>query len=184
MTGFLLATLLCACVFNNAEERVGQAEARPPAELVVYARDAQLVRGQTTDVIVEITNRSADALSVPGYVGLDRVAEVKPGPKAAPNYIDRMPGEHKGIAVGVRCLVPPGARDKFIAPRRHRNLRVRTHEIRPGESLLLKVELPADAFELGECRLVAYMVDGDNEVAKSKPATIRCTEAPHDAKPQ
>ena len=121
------------------------------------------------DVIVEVMNSGEGAIDVSDNYEFTRVVD---GPRGVADRTASRPSAR--LRVVIECHVPEGSKQRFLRPRRRGPVSHRTLSVASGESVLLKVELPTDAFEQGECALVAVLKDGPNEIARSRPIPIQC----------
>ena len=173
-----VAVLAAVSLAPGAEGPAARPTAPPsPTGLAVYSQATVISRGELIDVVIEVANTSPQPLRVSDCVGLERRVAPLPGQAAPPDQARRQKPDVDGVWNPVLvCGVPAGSPDLFIAPRGRGPITVVAREVKAGESLLLKVELPADAFEVGSCTLTAELSDGAEIVARSPSLSILCHE--------
>jgi hypothetical protein len=149
-----------------------------PLRLVLYAPTFNITQGDVLDVVVEVYNTGKTPIKVPDGVNLELVRAPRPdGIKEAKDIEQRLEeaDEPGFFHVKLYCAIPHEDAKWFIAPRDANKSRPEPHLIAPGESALIKVELPNDAFGKGTCTLHASSQKGD---VKSIPLKIECAANP------
>lgn len=153
----------------------------PMVRLVLYTPACTISKGETVDLIVEVSNGGKEVVKCSDYVSLERIVEESPNgvhrEATKVEHIDPegVPGE---IHLKITCSVPPGCEEKAIAPRNTNGSTRPLREVLPNSSIFIKVPMPSDAFELGTCNLSVATLD---RVASSNALRIQCFERTTDA---
>jgi hypothetical protein len=147
------------------------------AEVIPYPRRTEFEAGQTLlPLVVEVLNLAEKVVVITGRTEVER--RVAPGPAAvAPLREVRLEPARTGqLRLRVIIYVPPGSPQRQLAQVGGGTREANAYEVKPGGSLLSKVELPPEAFESGTCKFEVMLMDGPDIVSRSEAVSVRCTE--------
>jgi hypothetical protein len=172
------ATLLVAALGIMIAPRSGiPSEAAPEGPMVrltLYRAGCTVIKGETIDLIVEIANVGQAPVKIVDDVALERLVRPPKGlePEVAKSRKSPAPSGQGDLHLKLICSVPPGNQARAIMPRNNGRLdRGHVVVIPRGESSLIRVPLPPDAFEVGSCNITAVIVEGRNAL---KTLEIEC----------
>jgi hypothetical protein len=165
--------ILLAFCFCGASAGENDKQAPPNVALCIYSPTC-VVRDKPIDIVVEALNTGAAPMTVFEGVELERV--MPPNPHAARINVEKFTPPLDGtVRITVNCHIPAGSQLMHIAQRKKGPLDFKNVVVAPGRSAFIKVPLPLQAFEVGECMLEATSAEG---AAKSEPFKINWVSLP------
>lgn len=189
----LLISLFGAVTWAMATDTAATTSPVPQKlQVTLYLADTDLVLGQSTDVIVRISNESEDQAAYFTYVGLsvfhtrpdgsrvplersERQTPPATSPATAPNDPD---GWLRAFSVGVEvdCPYDPGHL-QWLFFDLGLNGKIAPNDLQPHRSQFVERLLPDWVFVPGECRVRAVLYQGLQPVGSSEARTIRVVRA-------
>ena len=172
------AIMAFAATAVRATDAPTTAPAAPPLRLVLYAPTLNITQGDVLDVVIDAYNTGKTPIKVSDYVDLGLVRPPPAdGMKEAADLVQQYePPDEPGVwHLKMYCTIPHENAKWLIVPRDANRSRPEPHVIAPGESALIKVELPDDSFGKGTCTLQASTQKGE---VKSLPLKIECVANP------
>ncbi len=173
MKTFQLILIVLAFCFCGASANEDASPASPHVALCIYSPTC-IVRDKAIDVVVEVSNTGTAPMTVFEWVELERVVTSDPRTREV-RAVKVSPPLDGTVRITVNCHVPADSQLMHIAQRTTARHDFNKGVVAPGRSVLIKVPLPLQAFEVGECTLEATSAEGS---AKSEPFKINCVSLP------
>lgn len=148
------------------------------ASVFLYTRSDPLKIGRPFPIVVEVENRSGDTLAlIDRPVGIERRIDSQIGRNQAPDRKSEVKAEATDrLRFRVVVTVPSGASRRHIAPQPPGPVTPVEFTLGPGKSRLMRVDIPAEAFEHGACHMEVVLLKGSVVVDRSAPTAVEVTQ--------
>lgn len=142
----------------------------PKTAITLFSRDSQLPFGNGTEIVVEVVNRSADALRVSDSPTIS----IKAGNRDIAEVRHEIAGAADHCTIVIEVV--SSARGHAAYPGSKERRPVSIVEVKPGGAHLIKLRIPPSAFTLGDNLLTTRIVRGNDVVASSESHRILVNE--------
>ena len=158
---FVLGVLGVACAAPGPAGPAPVADRKADPEtigLTAYVAGTEVVQGKDLPVVMEITNRSALALTVSDLLSADRTFEgLKPDrpvqPAAVPTTMPN--GRALGLGPTISLIYPADVElHGFVL---HRFFHPTSYACAPGQTVFVKASVPSAFLQAGTCRMVVTL---------------------------